>query len=221
MAPSRGCRLTLFPRLWIICRRSLFDLSRRERSQPWLGWQRMIGGRERRKSRVVDRPSRSLGRGKMYSIRSSWVCIKVLSTRSCRISSARPSIAPLRSKLTTKPNSRHKLSISLSTKSRQKRTSQKCSSKTSSHLSSFQTYKESRYKSNCNSRRRSSWKLQRRPSKKLLPILDRSWTTSRLWIWINERKREGSSREILSKQFIIYMVRINPLIDIITNLTFR
>ena len=167
----------------------------------------MLGGRERQKSQVVDKQNRSLGREKMYFTRSLWACIKVPLTHSCKIFSARPSIALHHSRPITRLNSKHRLSTSLSIRSRPKRINQKYSSRTSFHHSLFLTYRESRCKSNCNSRRRSSSKLRRRLSRKLLPILDRNWTANRLWIWINERDK--FSNETLTIQVIIHVVRIN------------
>jgi hypothetical protein len=138
----------------------------------------MLEEREKPKSLVEDKLSKSSEIEKITFMRSLWVSTKDLSIHICKMFSARQSIVHHPSRPSARLNSKHKLSTSSSIKLSKRKISQKCSLKIWFLHSSFQMSKENKCRNNSNSKKRSSWKLPRRPLWSLLPILGRSWKAS-------------------------------------------
>ena len=154
-------------RQWIIFRKNSSASSKRERLQPWLEWQKTSEGREKPKSRVVDRLNKFSEKERMCFIRNSWAFIKAPLILSCKTSSARPSIALLHSRLIARQSSKLKPLTSSSTRLSPRKTNPRFSSKTLSPLSLFRTCRENKCKSKFNSRKRNSWRQRRKPSRRL------------------------------------------------------
>jgi len=135
----------------------------------------MLEEREKPKSPVEDKLSKSSETEKITCMRSSWVSTKDQLIHISRMYSARLLIAHHHSRRSVRLNSKHKLSTSSSTKLSKRKINQKFSSKTWFLHSSSQMSKESKCRNNSSSRRRNSWKLPRRPLWSLLRILGRNW----------------------------------------------
>merc|ERR1712086_632965 len=134
-----------------------------------------MGEREKPKSPVEDKLSKSSEIEKITCMRNSWVSTKDQLIHISRMYSARLLIAHHHSRRSARPNSKHKLSISSSTKLSKRKINQKFSSKTWFPHSSSRMFKESKCRNSSSSRRRNSWKLPRRPLWSLLQTLGRSW----------------------------------------------
>ena len=109
-------KLMSLPKPWIIYLRNWFALSKREELLLWLEWLKMSEEREKPKSPVEDKLSKSSETEKITYTKSSWAFTKDQLIHTSRMFSARQSIAHHLSRRSARLSSKHKLSTSSSIK---------------------------------------------------------------------------------------------------------